>query len=83
MKKLWIDDTQPAPDGCRWCKTVTEAREYITVSERQFNSFIEKGLYFSDFIINTIDINHNIHECVNFLEWIKTTNRKQYLIILH
>ena len=28
--KIWIDDVRPAPEGYAWCKSVNEAKEFIT-----------------------------------------------------
>ena len=29
MKKLWIDDVRPAPDGFDWIKTASDAVQYL------------------------------------------------------
>ena len=31
--KLWIDDIRPAPKGYIWCKSVNEAKKYISYFE--------------------------------------------------
>ena len=36
--KLWIDDVRPAPEGYVWCRSVNEAKQYI--SDKEHNALI-------------------------------------------
>ena len=58
MKKLWLDDVRPAPEGWEWARTVTEAQRILTdhdVSECSLdhdlglNYAVEAGVDINDF----------------------------------
>lgn len=73
--KIWIDSTNPAPEGYAWCKTVNGAKEFIGKIEREqkyyqalsikANRAGEKSAYFARLkllpcqSIDVIDIGHD------------------------
>lgn len=76
--KLWIDDVRPAPEGYHWCKSVNEAKDFITRCENMILKLMDRGhkLFLSrdyegrsiayaranDFDIEVIDIDHDAGE---------------------
>ena len=86
---LWIDDVRPAPEGYHWSKSVNEAKEYILDSERKFAYYFRKGIYFEDYLIHIIDLDHDAGDYVNdggdyirILDWLEETGRN-YPIRIH
>ena len=41
--KIWVDDTRPAPEGYRWCKSVNEAIDLIQASDRHIARAVGLG----------------------------------------
>ena len=76
--KLWIDDVRPAPEGYVWCKSVKEAKHYITYYE-----------YRTHHEIDLIDIDHDAGDYasdggdyIKLLDWLEETGRN-YPIHIH
>lgn len=76
--KLWIDDMRPAPEGYLWCKSVNEAKRFIS------DPHIQKC-----YKITLIDIDHDAGDYaqyggdyIKFLDWLEETGRS-YPIHIH
>ena len=76
--KLWIDDVRPAPDGYWWCKSVNEAKRFISDPHIQVCHKIA-----------LIDIDHDAGEYAQYggdyiklLDWLEETGRS-YPIHIH
>ena len=76
--KLWIDDVRPAPDGYWWCKSVNEAKRFIS------DPHIQKC-----YKITLIDIDHDAGDYAQYggdyiklLDWFEETGRN-YPIRIH
>ena len=78
--KLWIDDVRPAPEGYVWCKSVNEAKRYIT----WFENFYTNP---NNDVIEVVDIDHDAGEFgppdfIKVLDWLEETGRN-YPIHIH
>ena len=89
MKKIWIDDIRPAPEGYVHLKSVDEAKECIEWLERQMAEIPEKLKMYSSYYIKLIDIDHDAGDYarfggdyINLLNWLEETNRN-YPIRIH
>lgn len=67
--KLWVDARYPAPDGYVWCKNVEEAIELIGDVEE----------YLGVDTIAFIDFDYNLNGRIEFVNWLKETNRNYQL----
>lgn len=76
--KLWIDDVRPAPEGYVWCKSVDDAKTFISLS-----------ILCKAESIDLIDIDHDAGDFVSYggdyiklLDWLEETGRN-YPIHIH
>ena len=67
--KLWIDATNPAPDGYVCCKTTEEAIGLIGDVEE----------YLGQDTIAFIDFDYNLNGRAEFVNWLEKTNRNYQL----
>lgn len=67
--KLWIDATNPAPDGYVCCKTIEEAIGLINDVEE----------YLGTDTIAFIDFDYNLSGRTEFVNWLEKTNRNYQL----
>ena len=86
--KLWIDDIRPAPEGYKWCKTVSKAKSIITKFENE-NKQIQESFGFDPIPLEVIDIDHDAGDYaseggdyIKLLNWLEATNRN-YPIHIH
>ena len=77
--KFWIDDIRPAPDGYIWCKSVTDAKIYITYYVRYKKDNIE-----------IIDIDHDagdyakdVGDYIKILDWMEMMGYSPNAIHIH
>ena len=80
--RLWVDDVRPAPEGYWWCKSVNEAKRYIT----WFENFYTNP---NNDVIEVLDIDHDAGDYaedggdyIKLLDWFEETGRN-YLIRIH
>ena len=77
--KLWIDDIRPAPEGYKWCKTVSKAKSIITKFENE-NKQIQESFGFDPIPLEVIDIDHDAGDYAKYggdyiklLDWLEET----------
>ena len=67
--KLWLDDIRSAPEDYVWCKNVEEAIGLIGDVEE----------YLGIDTIAFIDFDYNLNGRIEFVNWLKETNRNYQL----
>jgi hypothetical protein len=75
--RIWVDDIRPAPEGYFWCRSVSDARKIIEITNGKKET------------IEVIDLDHDAGDFaykggdyIKLLDWLEETGRN-YPIRIH
>lgn len=82
---IWLDATEPAPNGYRWAKSVNEAKSIVESQEKFFKVTGGKPYYKIEMIDSSFNAGRFVKDGGHFIEffkWLEETKR-EYPIRIH